>query len=163
MGGDGWRRELSRCAGACGERRRDPGEARRVTRRRGARWAWADEYSDRRASPACGVARAVATVPASLGIWHLRWRETDYAVGVTSRELGVVRRNEQATTLFAQPAQRRSQCGAARRIERRRRLIHEQQRRIGCQGPRDRHALRFAPGELPRPRAGPRADVQLGQ
>jgi hypothetical protein len=56
---------------------------------------------------------------------------------------------------------RTGELGAAIGVERGGRLVEQQQRRIHRERARDRHALRLAPGELVRPRVGPRAHAEL--
>ena len=90
-------------------------------------------------------------------------RQLYNSVRICSRELRVVRRDEQPTPLFTQLPQRRPQRTAARRVERRCRFVHEQQRGIWRERARDRDPLRLAPGQLTRPRPSPRADVQRSE
>ena len=57
-------------------------------------------------------------------------------------------------------AQQPAQFSAARRIERRRRLVHQQHRRIDRECARNRDALRLAARQLARQRAGAVLDAE---
>ena len=71
--------------------------------------------------------------------------------------------DEQRPSRLRQPLQQRAELGAPRRVERRRRLVHQQHRRIDRQRSRDGHALRFAARQLARQRVGARFDAKLFQ
>ena len=61
-----------------------------------------------------------------------------------ARKLGIVCGNHDRASFAGEPAQRRRQIAAARGIERRRRLIHQQHRRLDGKRAGDGHALRFS-------------------
>ena len=87
-------------------------------------------------------------------------REDHDARGVIPREIVVVRREEERPPLGRQRRQRVAELVPARRIERRGRLVHEEKRRVHGEGPRDRHALRLAAGELARLRTRAGGDAE---
>ena len=75
-------------------------------------------------------------------------RHDDHVVGDRFREVDVVGREEQRAPGGGERAQGVGECAAAGGIERRRGLVHEQQRRIERQGAGNGHALRLAAGDL---------------
>ena len=81
-------------------------------------------------------------------------------VAKSSREIFVVRRDDERPLLALEPLQQRAELGAALRIERRRRLVHQQQRRIDGQRARDRDALSLAARQLARQRVGAMLDAE---
>ena len=82
------------------------------------------------------------------------------ARGEVAGEVVVVRGDDERAAGGGELAQRLAELAAARRIERRGRLVHQQQRRIHGHGPRDRHALRLAAGELARQRVAAVRDAE---
>ena len=65
--------------------------------------------------------------------------------------------------LTGQPSQEIAELAAARGVERRRRLIHQEQRRVDRERARDRHALRFPTRELARQRLLAVLDAERAQ
>src|SRR5258705_13901606 len=93
------------------------------------------------------------------GMRALSGSQTNNPICMTAGELRVVRRDEQSAPLFTQMTQRRPERAAARGVERRRRLVHEQQGGGWRESARDRDPLRLAARELARPRPGARTDL----
>ena len=71
--------------------------------------------------------------------------------------------DDQRPLLALQSLQQRAELGAALRIERRGRLVHQQHRRIDRERARDRDALRLAARQLARQRRGAMLDAERAQ
>jgi hypothetical protein len=83
--------------------------------------------------------------------------------GPDTGELFVVRRDEERAPFGAQLQQQLAEIALPRGIERRRRLVHQQHRRIDGQRAGDGNPLRFAARELARQRVGPMFDAERRQ
>ena len=81
-------------------------------------------------------------------------RQHDHTVSKAPCEFDIVGHDQQPAFLGGEGANRLAEGAPTRRIERRRGFVHQQQLRVGGEGACDRHALRFAAGELPRIRVG---------
>ena len=100
-----------------------------------------------------GLPRTASGCPCSTTLPPAR---IDDARRVSGDEIIVVRGDEERAAAAGEGAQDPSQLAPARRIERRGRLVQQQNRRIEGKGAGDRDALRLAAGQLARPR--PRRD-----
>ena len=87
----------------------------------------------------------------------------DDSTGVGARELLVVRGHDQRAALRQQSPQELAQFLTPGGIERRRGLVHQQQRRIDRQCPGDGHPLGFTAGEFPGQGIGTVFDAECGQ
>ena len=76
-------------------------------------------------------------------------------------EVVIMRRHDQRAPGRRQRPQGIPEIALARGIERCRRLVQQEQRRIDSQGAGDRHTLRFSARQLSRQRARPVADPEL--
>ena len=87
--------------------------------------------------------------------------QDDDARRMLAYEVIVVRRHDQGTARCGQRAQDVAQVVLPRGIQRRRRLVQQQQRRIDGEGTGNGHALRFPTRQLARQRAGAVANPEL--
>ena len=92
---------------------------------------------------------------------HFPVGEHDDARRKVAHEIIVVRSHDQGAAGFRQQKQCFSEIVTARRIEGRRGLVEQQQRRIDRERSRDRDTLCFAAGQLAGQGVSPVADTQL--
>src|SRR5262245_65249422 len=81
--------------------------------------------------------------------------------GVVANEVGIVRRHDERPSRRRKLAKQGPEIASPRRIERRGRLVEQEQGGVDRERSRDRDTLGLAPRELSRKRARPMADPQL--